>query len=105
MIAMGPMFALVSSDRQGEYTPRTITSLLSLYRRSNSSNYYPVTQCLAAVLQAAPTTAIEPLFDQLLPSLGSMVMFVLIESVRASQRLSVEISYGCNVPGGSYARL
>ncbi|XP_054283514.1 maestro heat-like repeat-containing protein family member 1 [Macrosteles quadrilineatus] len=74
IIAVGPMFPLVCEDKQPEYATKTITVLLNMYKRSQSSNHFPITQCLASILQAAPSQAIEPLYDQLISVLGHMVV-------------------------------
>lgn len=78
VVAVGPMFPLVAENRQAEYAQRTVSVLLNLYRRSQPPAVapHPVTQCLASILQAAPTSAIEPLYDQLISVLGSMVCFM-----------------------------
>uniref|UniRef100_A0A1B6KA60 Maestro heat-like repeat-containing protein family member 1 n=1 Tax=Graphocephala atropunctata TaxID=36148 RepID=A0A1B6KA60_9HEMI len=77
VVAVGPMYPLVDSERQAEYATKTITVLLSMYRRSQLISQYPVTQCLASILQAAPSPAVEPLFDQLISVMGTMVVGAL----------------------------
>ncbi|XP_046676920.1 maestro heat-like repeat-containing protein family member 1 isoform X2 [Homalodisca vitripennis] len=77
VVAVGPMFPLVDKEKQAEYATRTITVLLSMYRRTQVISQYPVTQCLASILQAAPSSAVEPLFDQLISVLGAMVVVTL----------------------------
>lgn len=75
VVAVGPMYPLVEKEKKVEYAQRTMSVLLNLYRRSQPPMVptYPVTQCLASILQAAPTSAIEPLYDSLISVLGAMV--------------------------------
>uniref|UniRef100_A0A1B6DAP1 Maestro heat-like repeat-containing protein family member 1 n=1 Tax=Clastoptera arizonana TaxID=38151 RepID=A0A1B6DAP1_9HEMI len=74
IVAVGPMFAIMNEDKQAEMTSRTINCIFGLYRRQNTINHYPLTQCLASILKVAPTKAIEPMFDQLVYLLGQMVV-------------------------------
>lgn len=78
VVAVGPMFPLLLAEKQPEYATRTVTILLNMYRRNQVTSMYPVTQCLASILQAAPSTALEPLFDQLVATLGAMVCILSV---------------------------
>lgn len=78
MVAVGPMFPLLLAEKQPEYATRTVTILLNMYRRNQVTSMYPVTQCLASILQAAPSAALEPLFDQLVATLGAMVSILSV---------------------------
>lgn len=78
VVAVGPMFPLLLAEKQPEYATRTVTILLNMYRRNQVTSMYPVTQCLASILQAAPSTALEPLFDQLVATLGAMVSILSV---------------------------
>lgn len=78
VVAVGPMFPLLLAEKQPEYATRTVTILLNMYRRNQVTSMYPVTQCLASILQAAPSTALEPLFDQLIATLGAMVSILWV---------------------------
>lgn len=95
VVAVGPMFPLLLAEKQPEYATRTVTVLLNMYRRNQVTSMYPVTQCLASILQAAPSTALEPLFDQLVATLGAMVniltVFCLYKYKKCKHKLCLNV--------------
>lgn len=70
---LGPLFNLLPEEKAGLATSRAITCLLNAYRRP-CIQHHLITSCLATVLSTAPPSAIIPVLDQVLHSLGNMVI-------------------------------
>lgn len=72
IIALGPLYSLLPEEKAAQSTSRAVICLLSAYKRPFVPAYL-ISQCLAVVLQAAPTHSLQPVLDQILHSLGNMV--------------------------------
>lgn len=70
---LGPLFNLLPEEKAALATSRAVTCLLNAYRRP-CIQHHLITSCLATVLSTAPPSAIIPVLDQVLHSLGNMVI-------------------------------
>ncbi|XP_073987076.1 maestro heat like repeat family protein c11.1 isoform X1 [Rhodnius prolixus] len=70
---LGPLFSLLPEEKANASTSRAIFSLISAYKRPCIPHHL-ITQCLATILSSAPPSAIQAVFDQILYTLGNMVV-------------------------------
>ncbi|KAK9509950.1 hypothetical protein O3M35_004832 [Rhynocoris fuscipes] len=71
--SLGPLFSLLPEEKAAASTSRAILSLISAYKRPCIPHHL-ITQCLAAILSTAPPASILPVFDQILFTLGNMIV-------------------------------